>query len=390
MKLIPDSLISRRWFDALSTLEFGSLKFVTPDGEVHFFQGRQPGAKADFHIRDWDVIRNAAARGDIGLGEDYIDGAWETSDIEALFSLFLENMDSFDGFAHGSLLNRAGFVLMNALIRRNSVAGSQRNIKAHYDVGNDFYRLWLDETMTYSSALYGDGGDMELSAAQRRKYGRILDRFDTKRASVLEIGCGWGGFAESAANAGHDVTAITVSPSQHKFATDRLKGDADIRLEDYRRTKGTFDRIASIEMLEAVGERYWPNYFHVVSERLRRGGRALVQTITIRDELFSQYRTRSDFVRHYVFPGGMLPSLKRIREEAERAGLRISDSFSFGQDYARTLREWSKRLKTRESEVLALGYDSAFLRNWHFYLGICAATFAVARTDVVQVEFAHA
>jgi cyclopropane-fatty-acyl-phospholipid synthase len=143
-------------------------------------------------------------------------------------------------------------------------------------------------------------------------------------------------------------------------------------------------------MLEAVGERYWPNYFHVVSERLRRGGRALVQTITIRDELFSQYRTRSDFVRHYVFPGGMLPSLKRIREEAERAGLRISDSFSFGQDYARTLREWSKRLKTRESEVLALGYDSAFLRNWHFYLGICAATFAVARTDVVQVEFAHA
>ncbi len=390
MKLIPDSLISRRWFDALSTLEFGSLKFVTPDGEVHFFQGRQPGAKADFHIRDWDVIRNAAARGDIGLGEDYIDGAWETSDIEALFTLFLENMDSFDGFAHGSLLNRAGFVLMNALIRRNSVAGSQRNIKAHYDVGNDFYRLWLDETMTYSSALYGDGGDMELSAAQRRKYGRILDRFDTKRASVLEIGCGWGGFAESAANAGHDVTAITVSPSQHKFATDRLKGDADIRLEDYRRTKGTFDRIASIEMLEAVGERYWPNYFHVVSERLRRGGRALVQTITIRDELFSQYRTRSDFVRHYVFPGGMLPSLKRIREEAERAGLRISDSFSFGQDYARTLREWSKRLKTRESEVLALGYDSAFLRNWHFYLGICAATFAVARTDVVQVEFAHA
>ncbi|MEY4878977.1 MAG: hypothetical protein RJB62_446, partial [Pseudomonadota bacterium] len=287
MKLIPDSLISRRWFDALSTLEFGSLKFVTPDGEVHFFQGRQPGAKADFHIRDWDVIRNAAVRGDIGLGEDYIDGAWETSDIEALFSLFLENMDSFDGFAHGSLLNRAGFVLMNALIRRNSVAGSQRNIKAHYDVGNDFYRLWLDETMTYSSALYGDGGDMELSAAQRRKYGRILDRFDTKRASVLEIGCGWGGFAESAANAGHDVTAITVSPSQHKFATDRLKGDADIRLEDYRRTKGTFDRIASIEMLEAVGERYWPNYFHVVSERLRRGGRALVQTITIRDELFS-------------------------------------------------------------------------------------------------------
>ena len=389
MNLIPLSLISRRWFEALSQLECGTLHFVSPGGEEHVFRGPQPGPEARFSIRDWDVLRHAAARGDIGLGEDYINGAWKTDSIEALFSLFLINLERVDGFAHGSLFNRLAFVILDSFVRRNSVSGSKANIKAHYDVGNEFYRLWLDETMTYSSALYSRA-DMGLADAQREKYGRIIERFGTEPTSVLEIGCGWGGFAESAANAGHDVTAITVSPAQHAYATERLQGKADIRLEDYRHTSGTFDRIASIEMLEAVGERYWPQYFNTIAQRLKSSGTALIQTITIGDEIFSQYRTRSDFVRHYVFPGGTRPSPGRIREEAERAGLRVVDAFSFGQDYARTLREWSEGLTTKEEEIRALGYDNYFLRNWKFYLGICAAAFAVRRTDVVQFQLEHA
>ena len=379
------SLIERRWREAIARIEFGTLHFQAPNGEVTTIVGLEPGPEAWFAIKDWDVIRRAASRGDIGLGEDYIDGAWETDSVENLFSLFLLNIGRLSGFAHGSLLNRLGFVLTDALIRRNSVEGSARNIKAHYDVGNDFYKLWLDETMTYSSALY-EGKPLTLADAQRRKYGRILERFVQPRASVLEIGCGWGGFAEQAASQSHNVTALTVSPAQAAFATERLKGSADIRLEDYRRHKGHYDMIVSIEMFEAVGERYWKQYFDVVAERLRSGGRAVIQTITIRDDLFAGYRTRSDFIRHYVFPGGMLPSVRRFREEAERAGLKMLNRFSFGQDYAQTLREWGDRLTARENEVKALGHDQAFIRNWRFYLGICAAAFAVNRTDVVQME----
>jgi cyclopropane-fatty-acyl-phospholipid synthase len=258
----------------------------------------------------------------------------------------------------------------------------------HYDVGNEFYSLWLDRSMTYSSALFG-GSKLELEQAQRQKYDRILSRFSAPRANVLEIGCGWGGFAERAAEDSHRVTGITISPAQHRYASDRLKGAADIRLEDYRSSRGLFDMIVSIEMFEAVGERYWPKYFQVVAERLKRGGRAIVQTIAIRDEIFADYRTRSDFVRHYVFPGGMLPSLRRFREEAERAGLKVAEVFSFGKDYASTLREWSLRMQARKDDIVALGHDQRFFRNWQFYLGICAATFAVERTDVAQVELVH-
>jgi cyclopropane-fatty-acyl-phospholipid synthase len=300
----------------------------------------------------------------------------------------LLNLDHFSDFSDGSIFNRIGFVVHNALVRRNSLSGSARNIKDHYDVGNDFYSLWLDKSMTYSSALY-NGAD-ELYRAQQNKYERILSKFTTTRADVLEIGCGWGGFAERAAADSHNVTGLTISPSQHKFATDRLHGAADIRLEDYRRSKGKFDNIVSIEMFEAVGEHYWPAYFATVAERLKRGGRAIIQTITIKDELFPGYRTRSDFVRHYVFPGGMLPSLARFREEAEKAGLKFVDAFRFGKDYARTLREWLVRMQSVEGEIRALGHDQQFLRNWEFYLGICAATFEVARTDVVQVELVNA
>ena len=388
MGLVPQAILEARWREALGRVQFGTLSFIAPDGTEHIARGPQPGPTASFAIKEWNVLSRLVARGDIGLGEDFIAGAWETDDVERLVSFFLLNLDHFEGFAHGNFLNRLGFVLHNALVRRNSVSGSRRNIEAHYDVGNDFYSLWLDETMTYSSALFGNS--QNLADAQRNKYGRILERLEKTRGSLLEIGCGWGGFAEQAANTSLDVTGLTISPSQYGFAKKRLNGGADIRLEDYRKVRGSFDAIVSIEMFEAVGEQYWQQYFRTVAERLRKGGRAVIQTIVIRDDLFPGYRARSDFIRHYVFPGGMLPSFARFCEEAERAGLKVRDSFAFGQDYARTLREWSARMTAREADIRALGHDTKFLRNWQFYLGICAAAFAVDRTDVIQVELAHA
>ncbi len=388
MSLIPASYIEKSWRKALASLEYGELEFIAPNGEITTAKGAHPGPKAQFKIQEWDVLRRVMARGDIGLGEEYIAGSWDTDSVERLVSLFLVNLDHFSDFSDGNIFNRLGFVIHNALVRRNSISGSARNIKDHYDVGNEFYSLWLDKSMTYSSALYN--GAQELYRAQQNKYERILSKFTAKKADVLEIGCGWGGFAERAAAESHKVTGLTISPAQHKFATERLKDGAEIRLEDYRRCKGKFDNIVSIEMFEAVGEHYWPAYFNTVAERLKRGGRAIIQTITIKDELFAGYRTRSDFVRHYVFPGGMLPSLGRFREEAEKAGLKFVEAFGFGKDYARTLREWLVQMQKSENEIKALGHDQHFLRNWEFYLGICAATFEVARTDVVQVELVNA
>jgi cyclopropane-fatty-acyl-phospholipid synthase len=388
MSIIPSSFIAAKWRAAIARIDTGTLTFVAPDGEVTVIEGHKPGPSARFAISDWEVLRRILARGDIGLGEEYIAGSWATDDVEQLVSLFLLNLDKLESFSDGNFFNRLGFVIHNALVRRNSVAGSSRNIQAHYDVGNEFYRLWLDESMTYSSALYA--GTDELYRAQQNKYERILSKFEKPKADVLEIGCGWGGFAERAAADDHHVTGLTISPAQHGFASERLKGNAEIRLEDYRHCRGSFDHIVSIEMFEAVGEHYWPQYFTTVAERLKRGGRAVIQTITIRDDLFAGYRTRSDFVRHYVFPGGMLPSLARFREEAERAGLKFAGAFAFGKDYARTLRAWSSRMQERSAEIAALGHDERFLRNWQFYLGICAAAFQVSRTDVVQVELVNA
>ena len=388
MNLVPSSYIAAKWREAIARIDTGTLTFIAPDGEVTKVVGAKPGPEARFQIADWDVLRRIMARGDIGLGEEYIAGSWTTDNVESLVSLFLLNLDKLESFSDGNFINRLGFVIHNAMVRRNSVAGSARNIKAHYDVGNDFYQLWLDPSMTYSSALFA--GTDELYRAQQNKYERIISKFEKKHASVLEIGCGWGGFAERAAADDHHVTGLTISPAQHGFAVERLKGAADIRLEDYRKCKGSFDNIVSIEMFEAVGEHYWPQYFDTVAERLKRGGRAVIQTITIRDDLFAGYRTRSDFVRHYVFPGGMLPSLARFRQEAENAGLKFSGAFSFGKDYARTLRAWSDRMQAKSQEIMALGHDERFLRNWQFYLGICAAAFDVSRTDVVQVELVNA
>jgi len=389
MKFIPLSLIVKRSLKTLDNLEFGALHLVTPEGKHITARGRQKGPEAHFVIHDWEVVRGLLERGDIAFGEDYIAGKWESDSIEALITFFLLNFEHFEKFAHGTSLSRLGFTVYNRLIRKNSIKGSSKNIQAHYDVGNDFYTLWLDKTMTYSSALF-QGSMTNLEDAQKAKYQRILGRIDGNASSVLEIGCGWGGFAEEAAKDISNVTSLTISPSQHRYATARLGDKADIRLQDYRDVRERFDAIVSIEMFEAVGERYWPVYFQTIADSLKRGGKAIIQTITMRDDCFDEYRNRSDFIRHYVFPGGMLPSMQRFREEAANAGLKCVDAFAFGQDYARTLREWLVRFEAKREEMLGMGHNEAFIRNWRFYLGVCAAAFAVERTNVVQVELMHA
>jgi len=388
MTLLPSTLIKNRWFKALSRLEVGTLHFTEPNGSKHVYRGKHEGPEAFFVLHDWSVLRRMVARGDIGLGEDYINDKWTTPDIEQLFALFILNLDYLHQFAHGNALNRFVFRLYNYVLRRNNRNGSKSNIMAHYDVGNDFYKLWLDETMTYSSALYGPLDD--LTQAQHAKYQRMLDFIKVPNARILEIGCGWGGFAEQATRQGHHVTGLTVSPAQKAFADARLNGAADIRLQDYRDVTGEFDAIVSVEMFEAVGERYWPAYFAAIRDRLKKGGTAIVQTITIRDDFFEDYRIGSDFIRHYVFPGGMLPSVEVFKCEAEKAGLTCGDVFAFGQDYARTLREWLTRFDSHHDTIRGMGHNAAFIRNWRFYLGMCAAAFAVGRTNVVQIKLTHA
>ncbi len=385
MPILTDA-VKREFLEACGQISFGQLTLRTPDGTRHHFG--TTGDTADMDIKDWSVVSALAARGDVGLGETYVAGLWQTSSIERLVSVALRNLDTFAGFAHPSRINRIKLQIVDRLLRANSLKGAAQNIKAHYDVGNEFYKLWLDRGMTYSAALFG-GSETDLATAQTRKYDRVLSRLGEGKW-VLEIGCGWGGFAERAAEQGHHVTGLTISPSQKGYAEARLKGTAEIRLQDYRRTRGRFDNIVSIEMIEAVGERYWPSYFATLKGRLAEGGRAVVQAITVQDSYFDIYRRGSDYIRHYTFPGGMLLSDAVISDQARRAGLQVRDSFAFGQDYAQTCRLWANRLRTQADKVLELGHTDQFLRSWLFYLEICAASFAVQQTDVVQVELAHA
>ena len=368
-----------------SATRFGTLTVTTPEGVERTFSGPNAGPHGIIHIKDWRTINAALAEGDIGLGNAYMAGWWESPDLENLLTVLMLNMDGLGRLAWGSFLHRIRSVVLEWVFRRNSVKGSQRNIMAHYDVGNDFYSRWLDPTMTYSSAIFGQTGS-DLETAQKAKYARILERIGGNRGSVLEIGCGWGGFTEAAVQQGHDVTALTISPRQHAYATERVGKAADIKLQDYRKQGGTFSSIVSIEMFEAVGERYWPTYFQTVRERLTSNGVAVVQTISISEQLFPSYRTSSDYIRHHIFPGGMLPSVSRFKQEAERAGLGVQDVFSFGQCYARTCREWLQRFDAALPEIRALGYEEGFLRGWRLYLAMCAGAFAIGRTDVHQFE----
>ncbi len=366
-------------------IETGRLRVRTPEGHVHDYG--TSGMEAEFRINDWAAVTALLARGDIGFGEGYVAGLWDTPAIEPLVTLGLLNEEPMLRYAFPSRWNGFIFRAVDRIVRRNSLAGSGRNVRAHYDVGNEFYGEWLDPSFTYSSALFAEK-ESDLERGQARKYDRVLDRLGD-RERILEIGCGWGGFADRAAGRGHAVTAITISPSQKAFADARLDGRADVRLCDYRRSSGRYPGIVSIEMVEAVGERYWPTYFATLKDRLAEGGKAVIQAITVPDGYFQQYRRGTDYIRHSAFPGGMLLCNRAIADQAASAGLRAGTPFAFGGDYALTCRQWAGRLAARSGRLTALGYGGPTLRHWRYYLEACAACFAVGRTDVVQVELSH-
>ena len=384
--LFLTNAVKRQFLDTCTQIAHGSLRLRTPEGETYDFGEGTPAA--EMQINDWSVVPTMAARGDIGLGEAYVAGLWDTPSIEDVTKVALLNLDAFEGYAYASFWQTLKFRFVDRLMRRNSVTGAARNIRAHYDVGNEFYQLWLDDGMTYSSALF-DAGDTSLEAAQARKNDRILDRLSGAER-LLEVGCGWGGFAERAADRGHKLTGLTISPAQKGYADARLDGRAEIALCDYRKSEGRYDGLVSIEMIEAVGASYWPTYFAMVKARLADHGRAMIQAITVPDSYFDTYSKGSDYIRQYTFPGGMLLSDHVIATQANDAGLKVVESFAFGQDYAKTCATWESRLAARAAQIKRLGYDEKFLRSWRYYLGICAASFATKQTDVVQLELTHA
>ena len=373
----------------------GSVTFVMPSGEDLYIPGCEPGPDAKIIIRDFRFIRRAVAAGDIGFAEAYMAGEFDTPDLPDLLYVFAANWDRVHHVTMGNPVVWTVNRIRHAL-RGNTRRGSKKNIHAHYDLGNAFYQRWLDPTMTYSSARYQRPGQA-LSDAQIAKYRTLSQTMGLQSGqSVLEIGCGWGGFAEFAAReVGAQVTAITISKEQYAFARQRifdagLNEKADIRLVDYRDVDGHFDRVASIEMFEAVGERYWPAYFDKIRDSLTPDGRAGLQIITIKDQYFDQYRSRADFIQKYVFPGGMLPSEERLRKVTDKAGLVWTAIDRFGRDYADTLAEWHRRFDATWNDIRPLGFDERFRKLWKFYLSYCEAGFRTERTSVVQLALAKA
>jgi cyclopropane-fatty-acyl-phospholipid synthase len=378
---------TRTVLSLLEKLGGGLLEVSFPDGGRFVFGDGEPVAV--MQVRDEQVFSRVLARGDIGLAEAWLDGEWSSPDVTALLTLLARNRavlrEALYGAWHRLLLAR-----VRHAFNRNSRAGSRRNIMAHYDLGNEFYRQWLDRGMSYSAALFGGNPALPLEAAQDAKYRRILGRLAAAPGQrVLEIGCGWGGFAELATRAGLQVTGLTLSPAQLEWARERVP-DADLRLQDYRDTTERFDHVVSIEMFEAVGERWWPTYFRTMANALKPEGRAVIQSITIRDDLFANYRKGTDFIQQYIFPGGMLPSREIFRAQAARQGLTVRDEFAFGPDYARTLALWREAFEASWPQIAPLGFDETFRRLWLFYLSYCEAGFLAGSIDVVQFELAHA
>ena len=383
---------TRLALEVFDRLEGGALAIELPDG-VRLRAGHGP-LVAHLRVRDHAVFDEALARGDIGFGESWMDGQWDTDELTGLLTLLSRNRERIGQAIYGRLLRMIGHRITH-LLRANTRSGSRRNIEAHYDLGNDFYALWLDPSMSYSAAVFAADDD-SLHDAQLRKYRRILEQLDVRPGqTVLEVGCGWGGFAEVAAvEYGCKVLGITLSPSQLAFARERAQrggfaAAADFALCDYRDVRGQYDHVVSIEMIEAVGERFWPTYFAQLAALLKPGGRCVVQSITIDDALFARYRRGTDFIQRYVFPGGMLPSPAAVERQARGAGLEVVGDFAFGRDYARTLAHWHRSFEAQWPAVKAQGFDERFRRMWRFYLSYCEAGFVSGDIDVHHYVFAH-
>jgi cyclopropane-fatty-acyl-phospholipid synthase len=383
-----------RYFARVMTMlegaEHGRLDFVLEDGRVFRVEGQKPGPTAVLNVHHRDLFARLIREGELGFSDAYLDEWWSTPDLQAFMDLMHmgDNIvyDNFPGMSMVRAYERLRFWL-----HANSRAQARKNISYHYDLGNDFYGLWLDKTMTYSSALFQTGQE-SLEKAQTAKYASLIGQMGVKPGDhILEIGCGWGGFAEYAArHHGLRVTGLTISQEQLNFARQRIENAGlsdlvDFKMQDYRDEDGTYDGIASIEMFEAVGEKYWPIYFDTVRDRLKPGRTATLQIITVGDHRWDAYRRGVDFIQKYIFPGGMLPSPTVLRAEVEKAGLSIVGSVEFGASYDLTLRRWHETFNARWSEISALGFDDRFRRMWNFYLTSCAAAFVNATCDVTQI-----
>ncbi|NEK20796.1 methyltransferase domain-containing protein [Sulfitobacter sp. JBTF-M27] len=380
-----------RVFDTAKQMQHGRIDFKLPDGRVFRAEAAKPGHVAELDIHSNDLFARLIREGDLGFCDAYLDGDWSTPDLQAFMDLVHDKNETvYDGFPGMGLVRR--FEQLRFWLQRNSKSQARKNISYHYDLGNDFYGLWLDDTMTYSSALFEKGAQQSLEAAQTAKYKSMVDQMGVEPGDhVLEIGCGWGGFAEYAAKErGLKVTGLTISEEQFKYAKERiekagLSGQVDFKLQDYRDERGHYDGIASIEMFEAVGEKYWPVYFDTVRDRLKPGRAATLQIITVDHARWDVYKRGVDFIQKYIFPGGMLPSPKVLREQVERAGLVVDKSIEFGKSYDITLRRWHETFNDKWDQITALGFDERFRRMWNFYLTSCAATFDSGNCDVTQI-----
>lgn len=378
----------------LQRLKHGTLHVQLPDGRVEQFGDASPdgkGLNATLHLHSWAPLTQALKSGDIGFAESYIAGEWTTNNLADLLQLLVANRRDMEALIYGHWLGRL-FYRVRHLLHRNTRSNSKKNIHAHYDLGNAFYELWLDPTMNYSSAWFDNDRTQPMAQAQTAKVRRALRMVDAKAGDrILEIGCGWGALAELGGQEfGARMSGVTLSHEQLAFANARmqrlgLSNTTDLRLQDYRDIHdGPYDAICSIEMLEAVGQEYWPTYFDTVARLLKSGGKACIQTIVIDDTLFDRYVKSTDFIQQYIFPGGCLPCPREFRKQAERAGLKVINELAFGLDYAETLRRWRHQFMADKAHVLQLGFDERFVRIWEFYLAYCEAAFEQHNTDVVQ------
>ena len=379
-----------RVFDLVGKLNSGRVDFILPDGRRFRAEGSKPGPVAEVTINNPDVFARLVREGDLGFCDAYLDGWWTTPDLQAFMDfIHADNDDMYDGFP-GMALVRA-WEKARFWFQSNTKRQALKNISYHYDLGNDFYSLWLDDTMTYSSALFNTSQE-SLEKAQIAKYASMVDQMGVKPGDhVLEIGCGWGGFAEYAAKErGLKVTGLTISKEQLDYAKKELKtkglsDKVNLKLQDYRDETGVYDGVASIEMFEAVGEKYWPVYFDKIKQCLKPGKQATLQIITIQDARWDVYRKSVDFIQKYIFPGGMLPSPSVLRQEIHRAGLSVQHSIEFGKSYSQTLRRWFEVFNNKWDNISAMGFDDRFRRMWNFYLTSCAATFESGNCDVTQI-----
>ena len=379
-----------RVFDLVGKLNSGRVDFILPDGRRFRAEGSKPGPVAEVTINNPDVFARLVREGDLGFCDAYLDGWWTTPDLQAFMDfIHADNDDMYDGFP-GMALVRA-WEKARFWFQSNTKRQALKNISYHYDLGNDFYSLWLDDTMTYSSALFNTSQE-SLEKAQIAKYASMVDQMGVKPGDhVLEIGCGWGGFAEYAAKErGLKVTGLTISKEQLDYANKRIKSKGlsdkvNLKLQDYRDETGVYDGVASIEMFEAVGEKYWPVYFDKIKQCLKPGKQATLQIITIQDARWDVYRKSVDFIQKYIFPGGMLPSPSVLRQEIHRAGLSVKHSIEFGKSYSQTLRRWFEVFNNKWDNISAMGFDDRFRRMWNFYLTSCAATFESGNCDVTQI-----